>query len=199
MLYVYYAILGVIFFATFAMCIDKGLWSNTLTAINILFSGLIAFGWYQPVAKMAAGSMGEYTYLLDFMMLWVLYVIAFIVLHRVLGGMLSKTRMRFKHPIDTIGGPASAAIAGWLMTGIVAASLHAAPFDKDAFGGVFSDGTRSSTLTNPDLAWLSICQNMLSSDHLGSGEKDFSLNTYINNFNKQREALQKEEGLRVRR
>ena len=119
-MWLFYVIIIVIFFATFAMCIQQGLWSNTLTAINILLSGLIAFGCYAPLAKLAVeNGMGEYTYLLDFLFLWVLYVAAFVILHRVFSGQLSKTRMRFKNPIDTIGGPVMAAIAGLLMSGVV--------------------------------------------------------------------------------
>jgi hypothetical protein len=187
-----------VFFATFAMCIQQGLWSNTLTAINILLSGLIAFGCYAPVASLAANSLPGYTFLFDFLMIWLLYVVAFVVLHRVLGGMLSKTRMRFKNPIDTIGGPVTAAVAGWLMAGIVGASLHAAPFDDDCFGGVFLESGRSA-MTNPDVVWLNLAGGLLSEDSLGRSGSKFTQAKYIKDFQKQREALAKEESLKVRR
>lgn len=200
MLYLYYAILAAVFFATFAMSIDKGLWSNTLLVINIVLSGLVAFGYFHPLATLAVeNGMEEYTFLLDFLALWVLYVAAFVVLHRLGSGMLSKTRMRFKHPIDTAGGPAMAAVAGWLMTGLVAATLHAAPFAKDCFGGVFADTSRSAPLTNPDRAWLSIAEKALASGQLGSGAAEFTASRYVLDFNKQRAALEKQEGLRVKR
>ncbi len=200
MLYVYYAILGAVFFATLAMLIDKGLWSNALSAMNVLLSGLVAFGFYMPLATLASDNgMASFTHVLDFLCLWVLYVVAFIFLHRIASALLSPTQMRFKYPIDTIGGPVMAAVTGWLMTGIVAATLHAAPFDKDCFGGVFADLNRSSTLTNPDLAWLSIAEKMLSNDHLGSGRSKFSPGAYITDFNNQRAALEKEESLKVQR
>lgn len=196
-MYFYYGLLAAVFFSTLAMYVDKGLWSNTLATIHILLCGLIAFGCYAPAARLAAeNGLGGYTYLLDFLMVWVVYVIAFIVLYRVMASALSKTRMRFKNPIDTVGGPLMAAVAGWLMTCLVAATLHMAPFGKDAFGGVFADSSRSSPITNPDLAWLSIADNMLDSNHLGTASQ-FSKDTYANNFLKQREALGKLEGLRV--
>lgn len=199
MLYVYYTILGAIFFATFAMCIQQGLWNNTLSTINILLSGLIAFACYSPLAKLIADNGGgEYTFLLDFLCIWLVYVIAFLVLHRVLSQMLSKTRMRFKHPIDPVGGPLMAAVAGWLMTGIVAASLHAAPFDKDCFGGALTKSGRSAA-TNPDVMWLNVCQNVFASENLGKQTPSFTQAKYIQDFNKQREALEKQESLRVNR
>jgi len=197
-MYFYYAILGAVFFATLAMYVDKGLWTNTLATMNIVISGLIAFGFYAPAARMAADNgMGSFTYLLDFLFVWVVYIVAFLVLYRIMSGALSATRMRFKNPIDTVGGPLMAGVAGWVMMCFVAATLHMAPFGKDAFGGVFADTTRSSPITNPDLAWLSIADKMLSSDHLGGGT-EFSMQTYVTSFFKQREALGKEESLRVK-
>jgi hypothetical protein len=198
-MWLYYVIVAVIFFATFAMCIQQGLWNNTLTTINILLSGVIAFGCYQPAATFLAAIGGEgFTYLLDFLMLWALYVVAFIVLHRVFSGMLSKTRMRFKYPIDMIGGPVMAAVAAWLMAGIVGASLHAAPFEEKAFGGVFVESGRT-VATNPDVMWLNIAANLLGEDSLGRSGSDFSQGKYIKDFNKQRAALEKEKGLSVKR
>lgn len=196
-MWLYYVIVGVIFFATFAMCIQQGLWNNTLTTINILLSGVIAFGCHLPMAKwLAASGGGGFTYLLDFLMLWVLYVITFIVLHRVFGGMLSKTRMRFKHPIDTVGGPLMAAVAGFLMSGIVGASLQAAPFDRDAFGGVFLESR--SPITSPDVFWLNIAERMLVPENLGTSKSKFTQKKYQSDFAKQRAALEKEESLKVR-
>ncbi|QDU54972.1 CvpA family protein [Aeoliella mucimassa] len=199
MIYLYYAILATIFFATFAMCIDKGLWSNTLSIINILLSGLIAFGTYEPLAKLAADKgMGEYTFVLDFLFIWAIYVLAFILMHRVASQLLSKTRMRFKNPIDTVGGPLTSAVAGWLMMCLVAATLHAAPFERECFGGALVHQNGDSAITNPDLAWLSIAQTALNKDNLGAG-KGFSLSDYVNDFSKQRAGLEKQESLRVKR
>ncbi len=193
MIYLYYGILAAVFFATFAMLIDKGLWSNALTTINVLLSGLVAFGFYMPVARLASeNGMESFTYLLDFISLWLLFTVSIAILHQVLSGLLSGTQMRFKHPIDTVGGPVMAAAAGWLMTGLVAATLHAAPFDKDCLGEAF---TREPPMVNPDRFWLGMTENLLSEGHLGTSGASFSQEGYISNFGKQREALEKEEGL----
>ena len=49
------------------MMVREGLWSNTITLINILISGLVAFAFYSPLAIYLDEMLdGEYTYLLDF-------------------------------------------------------------------------------------------------------------------------------------
>ena len=196
MIYAYYGILAFTFFAGFALCIDKGMWSNTLMIINMLLSGLLAFGAYEPVATLAVEhGMEGYTFLVDFIMIWVVYIVAFLLLHRLASQFLSRTRMRFKNPIDTIGGPVTAGLVGWLAVCFVAATLHAAPFDEESFGGVLIHESGDSAITNPDLAWLSIAETALNEDNLGAGS-GFDKNKFINDFRKQRAALEGMESLR---
>lgn len=197
-MWMFYVIVAVVFFATFAMCIQQGLWNNTLTAINMLLSGVIAFGCYMPLAKLAVDNgLEQFTFLVDFLVIWLLYVVAFVILHRVLCGLLSKTKMRFKNPIDTIGGPVMAAVAGLLMSGIVGASLFAAPFDEKAFGGVFLESR--APITNPDVLWLNVAESMMAPENLGTSKSQFKMTEYQTDFAKQRAALEKEESLRVKR
>lgn len=201
MVWLYYAILAATFFATFAMMVQLGLWSNVITTINIILSGLISFGTYQALGKFLmskSDQVAHYTYVLDFVCLWSIYIIAFILLQRLLGNNLSRTRMRFKHPIDTVGGPLVGLVAAFYMMGIVGASLQTAPFDADVFGGVFTDRNRTSTLTNPDLAWLKLAEVALSPDRLGTSNKPFRSLEYRDENNKMRQALEPEKSLKVR-
>ena len=103
----YWIIFGIVLFATVAMTVREGLWSNTLTLVNIIISGLVAFGFYAPLVVYLDESVtdGQHTYWLDFAVLWALFAVAMVVC-RALTGAFSKTRMRFKYPIDDVGGPA---------------------------------------------------------------------------------------------
>lgn len=201
MTWLYFVILAATFFATFAMMVQLGLWSNMITTINIVISGLVAFGYHQALGKLVVDNIetaGQYTFLLDFICLWLVYILTFILLQRGLTGFLSRTRMRFKHPIDVVGGPAVALLAGWIVASLVGSSLHIAPFDEDAFGGHFTQ-ERSSVMTNPDLAWLQFTQTTLSPDRLGTSGKAFRSVDYRTDARKMRRALEKEESLKVRR
>lgn len=201
MIWLYYGILAATFFATFAMMVQLGLWSNIITTMNIVLSGLVAFGTYQALGKLLIekfSQAGQYTFLLDFVCLWLIYIMAFVVLQRLLANNLSRTRMRFKHPIDTVGGPVAGLVAAFLMMGIVGSSLQVAPFKADAFDGVFTDRERSGTF-HPDLAWLQLCETALGPDRLGTSNKAFRSLEFRDENNKIRQALEPEKSLRVRR
>lgn len=199
MQYVFYAILFAGFFTTFAMMVQLGLWSNMITLINIMLSGLIAFGFYLPLGGVIiekASSAASYTMLLDFIFIWLIYVIAFVVLQRIFTNNLSRTRMRFKHPIDTVGGPIVAAIAGWMMAGFLGATLHIAPLEEDCFEGMF---TSARDVYYPDISWLKITEAALGDSVLGADETPFTAQSYVQNGQKFRAFYEKQEKNRLDR
>src|SRR4051794_29797524 len=102
----YLAFLAIVMFAGIAMTVREGVWSNALTLINIIVSGLVAFGFYSPLVVYLDEQVtnGQHTYWLDFAILWGLYGLTMLVM-RTLTGAASKTRMRFKNPIDPAAGP----------------------------------------------------------------------------------------------
>ena len=172
------------FFAAVAMMVREGLWSNTIALVNILVSGLVAFGFYSPLALYLDEQLsGQYTYLLDFLCLWLLFIVTMLVC-RGLTGVASRTRMRFKYPIDPVGGPIMALIAAWVLTAFTMATLHTVAMPLDAFGGqlVHSDSEveSKSALMAPDLGWLRFVQLVSGGDAFGGGAKNsFSAKAYV--------------------
>ena len=87
----------------------------------------------------------------------------------------SKTRLRFKHPIDPVGGPIIGFIAAWVLAAFTLATLHTSPMPKNQFGGklVYSDADSASFITSPDAAWLRFVERVNAGGRrLGSGSTD---------------------------
>jgi hypothetical protein len=196
----YWGIYLPVLFASLAMMVREGLWSNTLTLINVLFSGLVAFGFYAPLTIMLDEQLsGKFTYLLDFLCLWVLFIVAMIICRSVTG-LLSHTRMRFKYPIDDIGGPLVGLFTAWAIAGFVMATLHTSPMPKDAFSGRLTysadDVNSQSGLTAPDLAWLRFVQRVSTPDALGPGNGEpFSAAAWVKIYQDHRSKFESAPGM----
>lgn len=192
-------------FAGTAMMVREGLWSNAISLVCILISGLVAFGFYSPLVIYLDEMLdGEYTYVLDFVILWALFIISMLIC-RIFTGMASRTRMRFKNPIDPVGGPVIALIAAWALAAFAMATLHTSPMPKDAFGGslVYSDNDvdSNSALFSPDLGWLRFVERVGRPDGFGhgNGAGQFSAKAFVKIYAAHREKFGKGGGVRVRR
>ena len=127
----YYAFLLIPWAATFGWTVQLGLWSNAILLAQVFMSGLIAFGFYQPLAVVIdEATEGSYTYFMDFLSIWALFCGAMLIL-KIIDGALSKKQMRFHQRVDQIGGPLVGFCAGAVMSGIVLASLHTAPLPPE--------------------------------------------------------------------
>jgi len=192
----FWAIYLAVLFASWAMSVREGLWSNAISLVTIATSGLIAFGFYSPIAiYLDEMTNGQYTYLMDFLCLWALFVISMLVL-RVIFGFASRTRMRFKHPIDPVGGPIVGLVSAWLMAAFVMATLHTAPMPKEAFSGGLvhseSEVASQSGLTAPDLGWLRFVERITGPDAFGkSGQKGFKAWAFVKIYADHREEFGK--------
>lgn len=158
MQWIYILTLAFIGFATLAMLIREGLWNNTVTLVVHVFSGLLAFALYGPLAQFLDESVtdGSYTYWLDFLSLWAVYIVSFVVL-RLVTNVLSKSRVRFKMPLEWSGSVVTAVVGAYLVTGFVGATMHTAMLSADFMGGaIMAEGGDDVTykLTRPDIAWL---------------------------------------------
>src|SRR5436190_8992924 len=199
----YWAIYLIVLFAGLAMTVREGVWSNTLTLISVIVSGLVAFGFYSPVVAYLdeEATSGQHTYWLDFAIIWALYAVTMVIL-RLLFAAASKTKLRFKHPIDPVGGPIIGFIAAWVLAAFTLATLHTSPMPKEQFGGklVYTDADTASFITQPDAAWLKFVERVNPADALGSGSIDkFSAKGYVNIYTDRREKFDKADGMIVKR
>src|SRR3954465_5119978 len=161
---VYWVIFCIVVFAGLAMTVREGVWNNTLTLINVIVSGLVAFGFYSPLVVYLDETVtdGQHTYWLDFAIIWALYAATMVVLRSLMAA-ASKTRLRFKHPIDPVGGPIIGFVAAWVLAAFTLATLHTAPMPKNGFGGKLATSNEvdsASFITSPDAAWIRFFVNM---------------------------------------
>src|SRR5215467_1642300 len=118
-----------IFAATAAALWFQGLWSAVVTLVNMLLAMMIATSFYEPICTAIERVGGaQYTFLLDFVVLWLLFGIVFGILRAITDG-LSGTRVSFDMPVEMAGRSVLAAWCGWLMVCFVAFSLQMAPLN----------------------------------------------------------------------
>jgi uncharacterized membrane protein required for colicin V production len=205
----FYAIYGIVLFAGLAMMVREGVWSNTLALINIIISGLVAYGFYSPLVVYLDESVtdGQHTYWLDFAIIWALFTVTMLIL-RSLTAAASKTRLRFKHPIDPVGGPIIGFAAAWILAAFTLATLHTAPMPKNGFGGKLVTGNEvdsASFLTSPDAAWIRFFVNMTGKSSFGftdSNKSDWQKRAaaaWVQEYSTHREEFDKSDGLIVKR
>lgn len=136
--------LFVFFFIIIAMMWPEGLWSNAITFINTLFSGLVAWNYFEPLANKLEKSLGSMTYVVDFLAFWLLFAVAFNVL-RIFTDQISKKKARFRKPVDLGGSATFAFLTALLLVTLACASMHFAPLAAKPFKGGFGSAPNSGS------------------------------------------------------
>src|SRR5215471_2688028 len=81
----------------------QGLWGATVTLVNLLLAMMIATCFFEPICTMLEGvGLASFTFLLDFLVLWLLFAIAFGILRAVTDA-LSRLRVAFDMPVEMAG------------------------------------------------------------------------------------------------
>ncbi len=134
----------------------SGLWSAAITLVNLILAATIASCFFEPASTAieGIGAAASYTYLLDFVVLWLLFAISYGIL-RAFTDALSKEAVEFDLPVE-IGGRSVLALAcGWVMVCFVAFSLQMAPLNSAAPLGAFqSPNSKTFASVSPDRLWL---------------------------------------------
>lgn len=146
--------LAVIGFIIIGMMWTEGLWTNAITFFNVLFAGLVAWNYFEPAANFLEEQEKSFTYLVDFIAFWGIFAITFNIL-RAITDLVSKTKARFRKPVEMGGGIVFAILTALLMLTIVTSSLHFAPLGTGAFGG-FAKGPKTASFLGMQIEklWL---------------------------------------------
>jgi hypothetical protein len=165
-----YFLLFLIFAATVAALWFHGTWNNCVTLINMTLAMLIATNYYEPIATFIEGFDPTFTYLLDFVVIWLLFGVTFAVL-RLFTDFLSTNRVKFVMPLEMAGRSITALWGGWLMLCFIGFTLHFAPLNNESPGGSLAAKPATHSLS-PFSAWHSF-MNYRSAYALSSGGEHF--------------------------
>ena len=150
-------LLFVIFGASVACLYAQGMWSNAIRLVNVVTAALLATNFFEPMAVWMERRAPTYTYVCDFLALWMLFVL-FMLVFRVGTDLLSRVRVRFLKIVDLIGGVFFAAWIGWVMVCFTTMTLHTAPLSRNFMHGAFQPEKKMFAGTAPDRKWLGFAQ-----------------------------------------
>lgn len=155
-------LLCVIFFVCVSMLIREGMWNNALTLVNVITAGLLSANFWELLANWLDSFFPTFTYLMDFFSLWIVFCAAYAIL-RTATDFLSKVKVRFKLPVDFIGGIVFALWTGWVIVCFTTMTLHTAPLARSFLGGAFYSKPDDRVFFGsaaPDRQWLGFVQKM---------------------------------------
>jgi hypothetical protein len=187
-------LLGVFVAVTFALW-REGPWSGLIMLLNVLLAASLATVWYPVVVARLEPVLGSYTYLLDFVALQGTFCILVLGM-REITDRLSRTRVRFRKPVELAAGPLVAVLTAWVVVCFTAASLHTAPVPRDVIQP--TPDARMFFGLAPDRRWLawvrgsSLKGPFARPDHAFDPQADFILR-----YASRRQALEAAPALRV--
>jgi hypothetical protein len=182
-----------------AMLWNEGMWNNCLTFVNALFAALLAMNYWEPASDFVESKMGSYTYVIDFLTMWFIFFLSYIVLRAVTDS-LSKTQVKFKMPIERTGRVVSVIAIGWLLVCFTVTSLHTAPLARTAVKGGFQAEPMSNNFlgTAPDRMWLGFVQHRSKNALANSPPVVFDeRGEYIFKYGGRRELFSQQSAVRV--
>jgi hypothetical protein len=137
-----------LFVAVLAALWREGLWASLVMLCNVLFAATAATMLLPVVVPLVEPQLATYTYLVDALVLWGLFALLLAVAREVTDR-VSKTRVRFRRPVEMFGTPLVAGLAAWATMSFTAAALHTAPVPRNVVpqSGMFFG-------LAPDRGWL---------------------------------------------
>ncbi len=148
-------LLVVLFVAVFASLMTQGLWSNTVTLVNVITAALIATNYFEPVANFLDRQEPSFTYVWDLAAIWLIFGFTMVVL-RTATDYMSNIKVRFFMPVEKVGGIIMAVWVSWIVLCFTTMTMHTAPLARHFAGGAFQQQPDSKMLFGlaPDRVWL---------------------------------------------
>jgi uncharacterized membrane protein required for colicin V production len=126
-------ITALILLMTYAL-MSEGVWGAAVMFFNVLFSGLITFNFYEPLAELIDSTGIGWGFSDTFSMLFIFCIS--VVLLRMTTESLAPAMLRFPMPIDHVGRFLFGLGTSLLTVAILLLSCHTAPVHKKIFGTI---------------------------------------------------------------
>ncbi len=118
---------------TYAL-MSEGLWGAALMFFNILFASVLAFNFYEPLAKLITDNAGSWSYdYADVFSLTVLFLVILVML-RLTTESIAPLMVRFPNAVFHVGRVVFAFAGSALAVGFMLVAYHTAPVHKQMFG-----------------------------------------------------------------
>ena len=187
-------LLGIFIVVSFALW-REGPWGGLIMLLNVLLAASLATAWYPVVVARLEPSLASYTHLLDFIALQGMFCVLLLLL-REITDRVSRTRVRFRRPVELAAGPLVAMLTAWVVVCFTAASLHTAPVPRDLIQP--TPEARMFFGLAPDRRWLAWVRGSSLSGPFASPDQAFDRDAdFILRYASRRQALEAEETLRV--
>jgi hypothetical protein len=146
-------LLFLILVSVFASLFTQGLWSNTITLVNVITSALVATNYYEPIADWLDRQEPSLTYIWDLTAIWVVFGLTMVAL-RAATDYMSQVKVRFFLPVEKAGGILMAVWIGWVVVCFTTMTLHTAPLAKHFLGFQPDPTAKMFFGLAPDRLWL---------------------------------------------
>jgi len=97
-----YAVPPVILAVLFGFRWKAGLWGNALSLGAVLFSALIAVGWWEDAAQLLAGLYPPILFMADCIAFWLLFLLSLLILDTATR-FLSSVKVKFNNTVENVG------------------------------------------------------------------------------------------------
>lgn len=172
------ALLAIVGIVTYLMAFE-GPWTATLTFFAVVFSGLLAMNFFEPLAMVLARSSPSLDPWADFGSLVVLFAL-FVTLIREGLDRVAPNNIELPVPLHHVVRWGMGAATGYVTMAILLTALHTAPVPR-SFLGFTPERKNFLGITSPDLQWLGFTQHV--------SERVFARRTTITNEAKQSEVI----------
>ena len=136
----------------------QGMWGAGIMFVNILFGGIVAFNFYEPLAAFLVGNVWDFAGYVDCLCLGGIFTLTVLLL-RLSTDYLSPQMVKFPPLLDFVGRVFFGLAAGALTVGILITFFETAPVGKKVFGVIGPD-SRAPFNIGLDHVWLNTFEHL---------------------------------------